>query len=111
MWQHLAVDRIQADVLALQAKAELAGCALGCAYMSTAEFEAAVIRSKRGRRLRSAAPLALRARCRRCGGGACGFCHFDLIPIVIMRDARSVALRRDPGLDPSQNHHVAVLVL
>ncbi len=47
MWQHLAFDRVRADVLALQAKAELAGCALGCAYMSTAEFEAAVIRSKR----------------------------------------------------------------
>jgi hypothetical protein len=47
MWHHLAFDRVRADVLALQAHAERAGSALACAYASSDEFEAAVIRSKR----------------------------------------------------------------
>jgi hypothetical protein len=47
MWNLLASGRIRANVLALQANAERAGCALGCAYWSTDEFEAAVIRSRR----------------------------------------------------------------
>jgi hypothetical protein len=37
---------IPPDVLLLQSQAEHAGCALACSYSSSAEFEAAVIRSK-----------------------------------------------------------------
>ena len=44
MWQPRAVDRLQADFLALQAAR--AGCALACSYSSSDEFEAAIIRSK-----------------------------------------------------------------
>jgi hypothetical protein len=44
MWHRQTVDRFQADDLALQAAH--AGCALACAYSSSDEFEAAVIRSK-----------------------------------------------------------------
>jgi hypothetical protein len=44
MWQPRAVDRLQADFLALQAAR--AGCALACPYSSSDEFEAAIIRSK-----------------------------------------------------------------
>jgi hypothetical protein len=44
MWHRQTVDRFQAEYLALQAAH--AGCALACAYSSSAEFEAAVIRSK-----------------------------------------------------------------
>jgi hypothetical protein len=47
MWHLLAFDRVPANVLALQANAERAGAALACAYASSDEFEAAVIRSKR----------------------------------------------------------------
>ena len=46
MWKLPAFDRISTDVLALQAHAERAGCALACAYSSSDEFEAAVIRAK-----------------------------------------------------------------
>jgi hypothetical protein len=41
-----ALDRTS-DVHALQAHVERAGCALACAYSSSAEFEAAVIRARR----------------------------------------------------------------
>ena len=44
MWHRQAADRFQAEYLALQAVR--AGCALACAYSSSDEFEAAVIRSK-----------------------------------------------------------------
>ena len=44
MWHRQAVDRFQAEYLALQAMH--AGSALACAYSSSDEFEAAVIRSK-----------------------------------------------------------------
>jgi hypothetical protein len=40
-------DRVHADVLALQATAEWAGCALGCVYSTTDEFEQAVIQARR----------------------------------------------------------------
>lgn len=46
-------DRIPADVRALQAHAERAGCAMACAFSSSAEFEAAVIRSRRAGRGRA----------------------------------------------------------
>jgi hypothetical protein len=39
-------SRLRADVLALQSTAERAGRALACSYGSSAEFEAAVIRSR-----------------------------------------------------------------
>jgi hypothetical protein len=47
MWNPLANDRMRSDALALQAIAERAGCALGCAYSTTDEFEEAVIRARR----------------------------------------------------------------
>jgi hypothetical protein len=47
MWQRPVIDRISTEVLALQAHVERAGCALACAYSSSDEFEAAVIRAKR----------------------------------------------------------------
>ena len=47
MWPLRSFDRAPAPLLALQAHAERAGCALACAYSSSDEFEAAVIRSKR----------------------------------------------------------------
>jgi hypothetical protein len=40
-------SRLRADMLALQSTAEHAGRALACSYGSSAEFEAAVIRSRR----------------------------------------------------------------
>src|SRR5262249_62151988 len=40
-------DRIPSDVLALQACVERAGSAMACAFSSSAEFEAAVIRARR----------------------------------------------------------------
>jgi hypothetical protein len=46
MWQLRAFARVPADLLALQAHAERAGGAWACAYSSSDEFEAAVIRSK-----------------------------------------------------------------
>jgi hypothetical protein len=46
MWKLSAFDRINTDVLALQAHVERAGCAMACAYSSSDEFEAAVIRAK-----------------------------------------------------------------
>ena len=39
-------SRLTADMLALQSSAERAGFALACAFATSAEFEAAVIRSK-----------------------------------------------------------------
>jgi hypothetical protein len=39
--------RLQAEGLALKAHVERAGCALACAFASSEEFEAAIIRSKR----------------------------------------------------------------
>ena len=47
MWKLSVFDRINTDVLALQAHVERAGCAMACAYSSSDEFEAAVIRAKR----------------------------------------------------------------
>ena len=47
MWQPSASARISNDALALQAQAVRAGCALACAYSSSDEFEAAVIKAKR----------------------------------------------------------------
>jgi hypothetical protein len=45
MWQ--VPVRLRNDVLALQSTAERAGLALACPFASSAEFEAAVIASKR----------------------------------------------------------------
>ena len=39
-------SRLNADMLALNSSAERAGCALACSFGSSAEFEAAVIRSR-----------------------------------------------------------------
>lgn len=51
MWRSLTLactpSRLSADILALQGIAERAGCALACAFSSSEEFEAAVIRSRR----------------------------------------------------------------
>ncbi len=47
MWRFLVPSRSGADMLALQSNAERAGCALACLFSTSAEFEAAVIRSKR----------------------------------------------------------------
>jgi len=44
MWHSQTVDRFQSEYLALQSIR--AGSALACAYSSSDEFEAAVIRSK-----------------------------------------------------------------
>jgi hypothetical protein len=46
MWRPWLPSRLTADTLALQSSAERAGRALACAFASSAEFEAAVIRSK-----------------------------------------------------------------
>jgi hypothetical protein len=46
MWHPRLPSRSSAGMLALQIGAERAGCALACPYSSSAEFEAAVIRSK-----------------------------------------------------------------
>lgn len=45
MWRFSTFGRIRTDVLALQANVERAGCAWACAYSSSDEFEAAVIRA------------------------------------------------------------------
>ena len=47
MWRFFTPFRLSADILALQSNAERAGSALACMFSSSAEFEAAVIRSKR----------------------------------------------------------------
>jgi hypothetical protein len=47
MWHTFAFDRMRTDALALELNAERAGRALACAYTSSAEFDAAVIRAKR----------------------------------------------------------------
>jgi hypothetical protein len=46
MWRHWIPSRLSADMLALQSSAERAGFALACSFGSSAEFEAAVIRSR-----------------------------------------------------------------
>jgi hypothetical protein len=45
MWQLLAFARMR-PMLTLDAHVERAGCAMACAYSSSDEFEAAVIRAK-----------------------------------------------------------------
>jgi hypothetical protein len=47
MWQYLAFGRMRPDTLALNAHVERAGTALACAYSSSDEFEAAVVRANR----------------------------------------------------------------
>ena len=46
MWRPWIPSRLSADVLALKINAERAGLALACSFGSSAEFEAAVIRSR-----------------------------------------------------------------
>jgi hypothetical protein len=46
MWRPWIQSRLTADVLALESNAERAGFALACSFGSSAEFEAAVIRSR-----------------------------------------------------------------
>jgi hypothetical protein len=46
MWRPWIASRLSADLLALQSHAEHAGYALACSFGSSAEFEAAVIRSR-----------------------------------------------------------------
>jgi hypothetical protein len=48
MWQVPTFVRGKPAMLALQANVERAGCAWACAYSSSDEFEAAVIRAKFG---------------------------------------------------------------
>lgn len=43
------IARLQADMRALDRAAQRAGVALACAYTTADEFEAAVIRARRGR--------------------------------------------------------------
>lgn len=47
MWQIPTLSRPRSEVLTLQMHAERAGFAWTCPYSSSAEFEAAVIRSRR----------------------------------------------------------------
>jgi hypothetical protein len=47
MWRMQIPWRLPADDLTLEAYVERAGCALACAYASSDEFEAAIIREKR----------------------------------------------------------------
>jgi hypothetical protein len=46
MWRPWIPSRLSADLLALEGRAERAGYALACSFGSSAEFEAAVIRSR-----------------------------------------------------------------
>jgi hypothetical protein len=46
MWRAWIPSRPSADLLALRSSAERAGYALACSFGSSAEFEAAVIRSR-----------------------------------------------------------------
>jgi hypothetical protein len=46
MWHPWFSSRLSANMLALQSNAERAGCALACSFGSSAEYEAAVIRSR-----------------------------------------------------------------
>jgi hypothetical protein len=46
MWRPWITSRLSAEMLALQSHAERAGYALACSFGSSAEFEAAVIRSR-----------------------------------------------------------------
>jgi hypothetical protein len=46
MWGGLNPSRLRADMLALEGSVERAGRALACAFSSSAEFEAAVVKSK-----------------------------------------------------------------
>ena len=47
MVQLRAVQQVEADLVALRAAAERAGCALACLFSSSDEFEAAVIKARR----------------------------------------------------------------
>ena len=47
MIQSRTVQQVEADLVALRAAAERAGCALACLFSSADEFEAAVIRARR----------------------------------------------------------------
>jgi hypothetical protein len=46
MWDGWIPSRLTADMLALESNVERAGRALACAFSSSAEFEAAVVKSK-----------------------------------------------------------------
>jgi hypothetical protein len=46
MWHPWISSRLGAEMLALQSRAECAGLALACSFGSSAELEAAVIRSR-----------------------------------------------------------------
>jgi hypothetical protein len=46
MWGGWIPSRLTADMLALESNVERAGRALACAFSSSAEFEAAVVKSK-----------------------------------------------------------------
>jgi len=46
MWGGRVASRLSADMLALESHVERAGRALACAFSSSAEFEAAVVKSK-----------------------------------------------------------------
>jgi hypothetical protein len=46
MWGRGIPSQLSADMLALESNVERAGRALACAFSSSAEFEAAVVRSK-----------------------------------------------------------------
>lgn len=47
MWLLRTLLRPKADVLALEASAARAGCALACCFSSSDEFDAAIIRAQR----------------------------------------------------------------
>jgi len=47
MVQLRTVHQVEADLVALRAAAERAGCALACLFSSSDEFEAAVIKARR----------------------------------------------------------------
>ena len=47
MLQSRTVQQVEADLVALRASAERAGCALACLFSSSDEFEAAVIKARR----------------------------------------------------------------
>ena len=46
MWRPWIPSRLSAEMLALQSRADCAGLALACSFGSSAELEAAVIRSR-----------------------------------------------------------------
>lgn len=49
MFQSWTASRLKADLAALEASAERAGASLACVYSCSEEFEAAMIRLRRGR--------------------------------------------------------------